>query len=278
MTTKYCPSCGAEVDENAKFCAECGADIDTVVGGTESSESASSETTEESSSGSSIVGKVLGYGVGALLLLAGLGGLLTGSIGGIVLLATGLFAMPRIRSAVSSRSGVTFSRYVVIGIVLGGLVVGGAALPSDTNAPSSASPGGQSDTQGQSSGTPTPMQVVDMDKATVVVEYNEGFNGHFGSKINQKNNHGEYKDLVLSLSASGSGDDDHDIGRYTEEGVWQVVVPENTGMNVDIRAPVIATATPSGNGTLTLKLYVNGQLVKQDTAESGEEARVEYSR
>lgn len=132
MTANFCPSCGAEVIENAKYCMECGADIEAVVGGSKPTETRSSHTTAEGAPLPPLVREAIGYGVGALLLLSGLGGLLLSPVGGLILLATGLFAMPVVRDEVSSRTGMTFSSYVVIGVVLAGIIVGGTALPSDT--------------------------------------------------------------------------------------------------------------------------------------------------
>lgn len=97
-------------------------------------------------SGSTItLSKIISYGFGILFILAGLGGLLQGP-GAVLILLGGLFALPPVRRQITGRSGVSFSRWVVVVIVIALIGAGGATLPqSDGGNQASVSNGGEAD-------------------------------------------------------------------------------------------------------------------------------------
>lgn len=119
---------------------------------------------------------------------------------------------------------------------------------------------------GSGSGSGGSDSIGSVESVEVVVEYDAPWRGHFGSK----NDDGE--DVVVSIE--GDGQSDAKFGTQ-EQGSYSLQMPDDLSIVDSIAAPVIATATPTGEGTLDLELLVNGQSVGTDSSSDGE-ARVEY--
>lgn len=74
------------------------------------------------------LGKIVGYLFGILFILTGLAGV-TQSAGGILILLGGVFALPLVRRRITDKTGVSFSRWAVMLIVIVLVIAGGIALP-----------------------------------------------------------------------------------------------------------------------------------------------------
>lgn len=83
---------------------------------------------------------IVAWGVGIMLIMSGLAMLVSGP-GGLLIIAAGLFAIPRVRSEITERTDIEFSRWVVVAIVFLGVVIGAATLPSDAPSPDENDPG-----------------------------------------------------------------------------------------------------------------------------------------
>lgn len=88
------------------------------------------------------------FGLGIVLVLAGLanivepeGGFLS-VLGGGVFVLTGLFLVPPIRAGIEDRGDVEFANWMVALVVLAGFMIGGAALPTEDSNPA---PGADTD-------------------------------------------------------------------------------------------------------------------------------------
>lgn len=92
----------------------------------------SSDEAGEDSERKITIGKITSYGFGILLVLVGLIALIQGP-GGILILVAGMFALPPTRRRITNRTGVSFSRTVVVLIVVVSLFAGVAILPSPDN-------------------------------------------------------------------------------------------------------------------------------------------------
>jgi hypothetical protein len=101
------------------------------------------------------LGKIVGYLFGILFILTGLAGI-TQSAGAILILLGGIFALPLVRRRITDRTGVSFSRWAVMLIVIVLVIAGGTTLPqpdsstqAETNGDGSA--GEQTEANGDSS-------------------------------------------------------------------------------------------------------------------------------
>lgn len=127
--SKYCPSCGEEINDNAEFCPECGTDIEAVASG---EEEAKPNVAGQEDSESDDTMKYVIYGTAGLILLMGLGLMSDGVVlGGLIFASTGLFTLPQVRDKISESQDISFSKYAVVGIIIVGVVAGSAFVPSD---------------------------------------------------------------------------------------------------------------------------------------------------
>lgn len=130
--TKYCPSCGSGIEDEAKFCNSCGEEINTVANEDAGDDLSTVGQKSEKSDTSITIGKVAGYLIGAFFALSGLGMIVEAAYtAGVIFIFVGLFAIPKVRENLLADSDITLSKYVVVGIVVVGFIVGSAALPSD---------------------------------------------------------------------------------------------------------------------------------------------------
>jgi hypothetical protein len=131
-----CPNCAADVDTDQRFCADCGADlsmradgntatVDTArPGGDQTttpepgSEAASASESELESTDITLP-LVLGWGVGVLAIMAGVGGLVQG--GGItpsfLYAFAGAIAIPPTRQWIEAEAEISLSRWMVVILV-----------------------------------------------------------------------------------------------------------------------------------------------------------------
>lgn len=91
------------------------------------------------------IGRLASWIFGAIFIVGGLGAMTQSVIGGIVLALTGVFLVPNVREMISDQYDLNFSRWVVVLIVLLGLGISSAMMP--TNAPSTATQPDQTGSQ-----------------------------------------------------------------------------------------------------------------------------------
>ena len=85
------------------------------------------------------VGKVASWGFGLLFLLVGLGMAIETSVAGLIVILTGLFLIPKVRTAIDEKMGVSFSRWIVVTIGIVGFFTG-AMLMGDVDTTTSGEP------------------------------------------------------------------------------------------------------------------------------------------
>jgi len=89
---------------------------------------------EESSDDGGInitLGKLIAYPIGFLLILAGFGGMISSLLGGVLLLISGVLALPIARSKLKDKTGVGINKWAASVLVLVFMIAGGAAIPTD---------------------------------------------------------------------------------------------------------------------------------------------------
>lgn len=74
------------------------------------------------------LGKLIAYPVGALLILSGLGGMTSSVLGGVLILISGVLALPIARSGIKERTGVGLNRWAASAIVIVLMLAGGGAI------------------------------------------------------------------------------------------------------------------------------------------------------
>ena len=79
------------------------------------------------------LGKLIAYPVGALLILSGLGGLTSSLLGGVLILLSGILALPIARSRLKDQTGVGLNRWAASAIVLILMLAGGGAISAASN-------------------------------------------------------------------------------------------------------------------------------------------------
>lgn len=87
-----------------------------------------SESDDDDSGINITLGKLIAYPVGALLILSGLAGLVTSLLGGVLILASGVIALPIVRARLKDNTGVGINRWAASAIVLVLMLSGSAAL------------------------------------------------------------------------------------------------------------------------------------------------------
>ena len=75
------------------------------------------------------LGKLIAYPIGILLLLSGVGGLISNPVGGLLILLAGVLALPIARSKLKDQTGVGINRWAASVIVLVLMISGAALLP-----------------------------------------------------------------------------------------------------------------------------------------------------
>lgn len=79
------------------------------------------------------LGKLIAYPVGGLLLLSGLAGLTSSLLGGVLILLSGILALPIARSKLKEQTGVGINRWAASAIVLVLVFAGGGAISAASN-------------------------------------------------------------------------------------------------------------------------------------------------
>lgn len=101
------------------------------------------------------LGGILSWLAGIFFLLIGLVGLASAPLGGLIALVVGAFALPPARQRITERSGVEFSRWVVVAVVVVGGGVGMGIIGSSVNGDAGPTDGGAEDIEATESPTPT---------------------------------------------------------------------------------------------------------------------------
>lgn len=88
---------------------------------------------EEEDGGINItLGKLIAYPVGGLLILSGLGSLITNVVSGVLILLAGIIALPIVRTRLKRSQGVSINRWATVAIVVILIGAGGVMLGPDT--------------------------------------------------------------------------------------------------------------------------------------------------
>jgi hypothetical protein len=77
-------------------------------------------------------GKLIAYPVGLLLILSGLGALISNVVAGVLILLAGIIALPYVRAKLKQSKGIGINRWATLALVLV-LVIGGGALLGPTS-------------------------------------------------------------------------------------------------------------------------------------------------
>lgn len=86
-------------------------------------------TTDQENGGMNItLGKLVAYPIGLLLIISGLGSMLTSVLSGVLILLAGVIALPIVRSRLKQSQGIGINRWATVAIVLALVVGGGATL------------------------------------------------------------------------------------------------------------------------------------------------------
>lgn len=125
----YCPSCGKEIPDDSEFCHKCGESIGQKTADNQPIEDTQEDESDESSRWDITLGKIIAYPVGGLLILAGIGGLVDSVAAGLVIIASGVIALPIVRQKLEKSQGIALSRWATVAIVLiaflsGALILG----------------------------------------------------------------------------------------------------------------------------------------------------------
>ncbi|GGI97986.1 hypothetical protein GCM10008995_04840 [Halobellus salinus] len=92
-----------------------------------------SSAEEEEDGGINItLGKLIAYPVGGLLILSGLGSLITNVVSGVLILLAGIIALPIVRTRLKRSQGVSINRWATVAIVVILIGAGGVMLSPDT--------------------------------------------------------------------------------------------------------------------------------------------------
>lgn len=111
----------------------------------------SNEGTNEDDGGINItLGKLVAYPVGLLLILAGLGSLLTSVVSGVLILLAGVIALPIVRTRLKRSQGVSINRWATSAIVVVLIVAGGATVGPTGPSSGQSGDGGQVESISQS--------------------------------------------------------------------------------------------------------------------------------
>ncbi|SDQ44360.1 zinc-ribbon domain-containing protein [Natronobacterium texcoconense] len=89
-------------------------------------------TSSERSQWNITLGKLVAYPIGLLLLLAGFGAFTDSILGGLLLLSAGALSLPIVRGILRHGSGITFSRWATVAIVLVAAFSGSMLLEPET--------------------------------------------------------------------------------------------------------------------------------------------------
>jgi ribosomal protein S27AE len=129
-----CPNCAASVDTDQRFCADCGADLNMRADGNTATVDTArpggdrATTPEPGSEAASAFGSestnitlplVLGWGVGVLLVMAGVGGLVQGAgiTPSFLYALAGAIAIPPTREWIEAEAEISLSRWMVVVLV-----------------------------------------------------------------------------------------------------------------------------------------------------------------
>jgi len=74
------------------------------------------------------LGKIIAYPVGILLILSGLGSMISNVVGGVLILLGGIIALPVVRGRLKQSQGVSLNRWATVFIVLVLIGAGGAVI------------------------------------------------------------------------------------------------------------------------------------------------------
>jgi hypothetical protein len=100
----------------------------------------SEEDTTEDDGIDITLGKLVAYPVGLLLILSGLGSMITSVVSGVLILLAGVVALPIVRSRLKQSQGIGLSRWATVAIVV--ILVGAGGAMIGPNAGQSSGPGG----------------------------------------------------------------------------------------------------------------------------------------
>ncbi|AGB16562.1 hypothetical protein Halru_1965 [Halovivax ruber XH-70] len=142
-----CYQCGKALEETAQFCPNCGADQTvsrTDQANTERKSGSNEGEAEIRNDGSSsskekkiTIGRILAWIIAPLVILVGLAMIQTDPVAGAIVVAVGIFALPTTRGRIREDYDLTFSRWVVLGVVVIGLAIAGGLVGQDGVEPES---------------------------------------------------------------------------------------------------------------------------------------------